>query len=86
MVCRVMPGPWPTPTTTPERADSVRRPGSRPLADLFAVPLAIVLVVALSADVPLLAWGGLLAMMLVLKICFRVALLVRGLVELLKSR
>jgi hypothetical protein len=96
MVCRMMPGPWPSGDDTaaddyPERADGIRRPGSRPLADFLGVPLAIVIgiamVVGLCAGLLLVtSWGGLLAAMLLLAAGATVALLVRGVVELVRSR
>jgi hypothetical protein len=97
MVCRVMPAPWPSGDDStagaddyPGQPDGVRRPGSRPLADFLAVPVSIVIgpamLVALCAGLPFLAWGGLLAVMFLLGIGFAIALMVRGLVELLRSR
>lgn len=96
MVCHVMPGPWPSGDDSaaddyPARAGGVRRPGSRPLADFLGVPLSIVIgiamVVVLCAGLLLFASvGGVLLAMLLLVAGVTVTLLVRGVVELVRSR
>ena len=96
MVCRVMPGPWSSGDESaaddyPERADGVRRPGSRPFADFLGVQLSIVIgipmAVVLCAGLLLFAsWGGLLFAMFLLAVGVTITLLVRGVVELVRSR
>lgn len=93
----MMPGPWSGADDSaagaedhPARADSVRRPGSRPLADFFTGPLAIVVgvvtVVGLCGGLVLCAsGGGLVGLMFLPAAVVAVVLLVRGAVELLTS-